>query len=167
MEMKEMVYSENVKSSEILYHEDFGDGTALAVINILGSHPCAYIQFPVIDLIYDYDRVIIDAYDDDAYVHGGFTFLGELNPSFNLVGLWLGWDYDHYPLDYSIACGTGKKWTTREVVEETRRVLRYFREGKWYIEEIMEEDEELTCPCCGAPIGEDWNFCNKCGTKLS
>lgn len=29
------------------------------------------------------------------------------------------------------------------------------------------EDEDNICPCCGAPVREDWNFCNKCGTKLS
>lgn len=176
MEMKEMVYNKEDINSELLYHEDFGDGTALAVVNILGSHPCAYIQFPGINSIYDYDDVYIDLdendYDTDA--HGGFTFYGRLNRSFDLDGLWLGWDYAHYPMDYIGGCSdddylnTGKKWTTEEVVEEARRVLRYFREGKWYEKRMEEEeDEELTCPCCGAPIGEDWNFCNKCGTKLS
>ena len=168
MEMKEMVYSENFINSELLYHEDFGDGTALAVVNNSGANPCAYIQFPGIDSIYDYDEVYIDydANDNDTCVHGGFTFLGRRS-CFGLDGFWIGWDYAHYS-DYisrSSVCD-GKKWTTKEIVEEARRVLRYFREGKWH-EEGMEEDEELTCPCCGAPIGEDWNFCNKCGTKLS
>lgn len=171
--MKEMVYDKEDINNELLYHEDFGDGTALAVINILGSHPCAYIQFPNINSIYDYDydKVIIDrdADDNDIYVHGGFTFLGDLI-QFGLDGPWLGWDYAHYPIDYIGGCSnylnTGKMWTTQEIVEEARRVLRYFREGKWH-QEGMEEDEELTCPCCGAPIGEDWNFCNQCGTKLS
>lgn len=172
MEMKEMVYSENLINNELLYHEDFGDGTALAVVNNSGANPCAYIQFPGIDYIYDYDEVYInrDEDDNDTYVHGGFTFFGRLR-SYGLDGLWLGWDYGHYG-DYvrgsSINDKSSKKWTTQEIVEEARRVLRYFREGKWYKKRMEEEeDEELTCPCCGAHIGEDWNFCNKCGTKLS
>lgn len=170
MEMKEMVYTEKLINSELLYHEDFGDGTALAVVNNSGANPCAYIQFPGIDSIYDYDNVIVerDVDDDDTYVHGGFTFFGGRS-YFGLDGLWLGWDYAHYPMDYIRGSSTlkeGKKWTTKEIVEEAKNVLRYFREGKWY-EAGMEENEELTCPCCGAPIGEDWNFCNKCGTKLS
>lgn len=170
MEMKEMIYRNSDKhiDSEVLYHENFGDGTALAVINNSGMNPCAYIQFPGIDSIYDYDEVYIDydADDHDTYVHGGFTFFGRLRPNFGLDGLWLGWDYAHWDdYVYGSCILDGKKWTTQEIVEEARRVLRYFREGKWH--EDMEEDEELTCPCCGAPIGEDWNFCNKCGTKLS
>lgn len=172
MKMKEMVYTEKCIDSELLYHEDFGDGTALAVVNNSGANPCAYIQFPGIDSIYDYDNVIIerDVYDNDTYVHGGFTFYGRRR-SFGLDGFWLGWDYAHcddYVRDFS-TFNTGKKWTTQEIVEEAKRVLRYFREGKWHEEgmEEDEEDEELTCPCCGATIGKDWNFCNKCGTKLS
>lgn len=178
MEMKEMVYSEKYTNSELLYYEDFGDGTALAVVNNSGMYPCAYIQFPKINSIFSYDDVIIDRdlYDNNTYVHGGFTFLGELgelNPSFNLSGLWLGWDYAHsgdyigHPISI-LKEDWRKKWTTQEIVEETKNILRYFREGKWH-EVGMEEDEELndTCPCCGSAIGEDWNFCNKCGTKLS
>lgn len=170
MEMKEMVYTEKYINSELLYHEDFGDGTALAVINNSGMYPCAYIQFPGIDSIYDYNDVYIDydTDDHDTYVHGGFTFFGRRSISiFGLDGFWLGWDYAHHERSYddyisrSIVCD-GKKWTTQEIVEEARRVLRYFREGKWHNQK--EDDKELICPCCGAPIEEDWNFCNKCGT---
>lgn len=173
MEMKEMVYSENGMNSELLYHEDFGDGTALAVINNSGFYPCAYIKFPGIDLIWDINNIVIDLDEDDdnTYVHGGFTFFG-CRRSLGLDGgLWLGWDYGHYG-DYvgGSSINDGYKWTTQEIVEEARRVLRYFREGKWYEERTEEdeneEDNKLTCSCCGSVIEEGWNFCPKCGSKL-
>lgn len=40
--------------------------------------------------------------------------------------------------------------------------------NKYLKDDIITNDElNDTCPCCGSAIDEDWNFCNKCGTKLS
>ena len=136
-EMKPMVYSGN-GVSELLYSEEVDDGYKLAVYNIRGSHPCAYVQFPGIEELNSYDEVDIMG---DKYPHGGFTFLGEL-PDF--TGIWLGWDYAHWN-DYTYYAGGladfGKKWTTEEIVEEAREVLELFRGG--YYDVTIREDEEF------------------------
>ena len=143
--MKEMIYSGN-GITELLAIEWFNDGTAYAVVNTRGSHPCAYIQFPGIEKIKSYDDVDL-FYDeaDDFWIHGGFTFLGTYE-NLGLPGIWLGWDYAHYG-DWTQGCPADqdpfnhedeKKWTTEEVVDHAKKALDYIRQGKYEI--CSEED---------------------------
>ena len=143
--MKKMIYSGN-GITELLAIEWFNDGTAYAVVNTRGSHPCAYIQFPNIEKIKDYDDVFINEDEsDDFWIHGGFTFLGTLE-NLGLPGIWLGWDYAHCG-DWTQYCPADqdpfdhkdeKEWTTEEVVNDARKALVYIRQGKYEI--CSEED---------------------------
>ena len=136
--MKEMDYNGSGKT-EILYVETDGD-FALAVLNIRGSHPCAYIQFPEIEKIESCDNTWFrngEDPDDWFDVHGGFTFLGTMKLN-GLDGLWLGWDYAHSG-DYS-EWGLHdmgfdeKKWTTEEIVKEAREAIERVKKGQLRIE---------------------------------
>lgn len=138
--MKEMIYSGN-GITELLAIEWFNDGTAYAVVNTHGSHPCAYIQFPGVEKIASYDDVHLD-YDeaDDFWIHGGFTYLGTFE-NLGLPGIWLGWDYAHcgdwtqsYPIaEDRFSHEYEKKWTTEEVVDHAKKALDYIRQGKYEI----------------------------------
>lgn len=134
--MKEMKYGE--PGAQLLDINWYGDGMAYAVVNIRGSHPCAYIQFPGIEKVKDYDSFFIDEDIDDPVwcIHGGFTFLGELE-YLALPGIWIGWDYahigDYLGYGYLYNCPDGKKWTTEEVASHARKALEYIRKGKYEI----------------------------------
>jgi hypothetical protein len=134
-EMKEMVYGSD---DGCLYLEIDLDGYGLMVVNVRGSHPCAYVTFPGIDKIKDYETVELEQEKDEDYLpHEGFTFFGERERYCEVEGiLWLGWDYAHFG-DY-IYCGydgpwrsKDKKWTTTEIVDEARRVLNKIKNGKF------------------------------------
>lgn len=142
--MKEMDYNGSGKT-EILYIETDGD-FALAVLNIRGSHPCAYIQFPEIEKIESYDDTWFkngEDPDDWFDVHGGFTFLGTLErhgiDGLGLDGLWLGWDYAHAGDYFESGLHFGmedyeKKWTTEEIVKEAREAIERVKKGQLRIE---------------------------------
>lgn len=124
--MKEMIYG---GEGGLLGVEDIGDGYKLAVTNTKGSHPCAYVQWPDIEKLETYDDIWVD-----AEVHGGFTFLGTLKTTYDLDGIWLGWDYAHLG-DYLgfdlLPKRTDKKWTSEEVRQEALEVLKAIKEGKY------------------------------------
>lgn len=135
--MKEMIYGYGASKDEILFKEEDGE-YGICILNISGGHPCAYIRFPGIEDIPDYDHVGVLG---DVCPHGGFTFYGR-HRIIDDNKLWLGWDYGHSG-DY---CGwasqhdeNDKKWTTEEVLEEARGVLDNFRTGNW----CVLTDEEL------------------------
>lgn len=126
MEAKEMAYGSG--KSEVLFRCDYDDGTALAVVNTRGSHLCAYITFPGIEDIKDYD----DVWTKDCYIHGGFTFLGTHWSLDNRICL--GWDYAHagdytYPPLSLNGNRNEKKWTTAEVADEAYKAILCFRSG--------------------------------------
>lgn len=112
MTMKPMIYSTN-KVRETLY-KGTHDGYDFEIISF-GYHPCAYVTLPK-DHKYtdeDYDEIDID-------VHGGLTY-----KILNTIG----WDYGHC-YDYSPLyeqC-TDKKWTTEEIFEEVKDVIRQLKE---------------------------------------
>ena len=141
--MKEMKYDAE-PITQLLDINWYGDGMAYAVFNVRGSHPCAYIQFPEIGKVKDYDSFFIDEDIDDindfgSCIHGGFTFLGGLE-NIGLPGIWIGWDYAHLG-DYCSYSGLGqwhhhideKKWTTEEVVSHAKKAIEYIRKGKYEI----------------------------------
>lgn len=131
MEMKEMIYKSSRTESEVLYIEQYGNDRYIAVISICGSHPCGYIWHPFFKDTEDngiYDEFDIPPEISDI-VHGGFTFLGNLN-KFDIInnlyvsdiGPWAGWDYAHYgDASYDI---DGKFYTTEEIVEEGREAIK-------------------------------------------
>ena len=128
--MKEMIYG---GEGGLLGVEDIGDGYKLAVTNTEGTHPCAYVQWPGIEKLETYDDIWVD-----AEVHGGFTFLGTLKTTYDLDGIWLGWDYahcgDYYWTGYNDLFPSSKddkKWTTEEVRQEALEVLKAIKEGKY------------------------------------
>lgn len=155
MIFKEMDYNGKGKS-EIICFKEFDDGTALAVINVRGSHPCCYIQFPEINKVQNYeDLVFYDKETDDYWdVHYGFTFLGELK-HYGLEGEWIGWDYAHLG-DWTQTMSVEddvfdhneeKKWTTKELLDECLEALQFIRKGKYeidnYEEKLLEFERDM------------------------
>jgi len=143
--MKEMIYSGNGKS-EILHVEWNNHGQALAVVNVRGSHPCAYIQFPELKEVGSYDDIYIGSngeseIDEDFWIHGGFTYLGSLE-NLGLPGDWIGWDYAHSgdwtqsmpPQTDVFNHEDERKYTTEEIVNTARKALDYISKGYYYIE---------------------------------
>ncbi len=143
--MKQMIY-DGKRKSELL--NLIVDGEFLgAVVNTRGSHPCAYIQFPGIEKVENYNYFYLE-----CGVHGGFTFLGDLD-HLGLNGLWLGWDYAHcgdytQPAQFDpkmfeqYLLGTfdsdEKKWTTEEITEEVKIAIQCVKEGRYEIDEEQE-----------------------------
>lgn len=131
MELKQMIYG---GESEVLYHEE-DNGYGIVILNVRGSHPCAYVTYPGIWGIEDCDQAWIE---DEVEPHGGFTFLGEFDEWTGIDKTWLGWDYAHLgdyvysgidilPFRYDV---DEKKWTTEEILEEARAVLQCIKDGK-------------------------------------
>lgn len=134
MELKQMIYGSG--KSEVLYHEKDTDGYGITILNIRGSHPCAYVTFPGIDITGDCEQFWID--DKVVEPHGGFTFLGTLGDWTRIDDIWLGWDYAHMgdytwsgidisPFRYDV---DEKKWTTEEILDEARAILQCIKDGK-------------------------------------
>lgn len=152
---KEMKYSREEHSSEILYLEMSEDGYGICIVNCRHDHPCGYVTFPGIDKVEDYDSF----YVKNAMVHGGFTFLGRLNPDLwkelwayvadpdkyqNIR--WIGWDYAHLGDRTTFGIDPDEKtWTTEEVLAEARAIMEDIRAGEYsYDEEDDGEDPDIT-----------------------
>lgn len=140
MEMKEMIYSGN-QISELLY-TDGDEEYKYAILNIRGSHPCAYVQFPGVEKLESYDDMVMNKIDP----HGYFTYLGTLNYP-ELPGIWLGWDYAHFG-DYTaipsmfpdFGARFGRKYTTKEIADECKSILQQIMAGEYEI--IADEDDD-------------------------
>ena len=122
--MKEMVYGPNNLYSINTRPEILATGTYKCIkyyIINLGTHPAAYIENVF---------GVVDEQDEDLNscpAHGGFTFNNPSYWDYNERGCWLGWDYSHLNLgDYSglelnfprLANRGGKKWTTKEILQD-------------------------------------------------
>ena len=139
--MKQMEYGKDLDGgSEVLYHGTI-DGFECVIVNIKGSHPCAYINVPK-SVLDKYEKPELDDERWFADCHGGFTYASEESPCnvSNEVGFWLGWDYAHWG-DYTCVAVNGKViippkpdeklWTTAEVLEnvvDTIHSLEYCTE---------------------------------------
>ena len=129
MKLDSRVYNLN-KEGEIIYEKTVDN--VKGIIVSLGTHPCCYVQFPGIDNLSSCDDV------RDISVHGGFTFLGELN-ILNTKGTYLGWDYAHYSDYLHIPWQTillpppplGKAWTLDELKKELHVALLKFSESNY------------------------------------
>lgn len=120
--MKEMVYTENRHTPEILDKGEYR-GVEYVVIS-LGTHPTAYVE-----------NVAKAADEDDKRIsnvsaHGGFTYYGPdyWNPNKTHDTTYLGWDYAHAGdfVGWHSHCAywIGEKhWLTEEIVVECKRVI--------------------------------------------
>ena len=131
--MKQMVYGPHPK------HEVLAEDVFLGykwIAKSLGTHPCGYVKIPEGFPLKTYDE-----FEENVQVHGGITFFSAgglyVNDDGSKVdGEWIGWDYAHIG-DYSgfseepiirdkypfLVDGT-KKWTTAEIVEDCRNVIK-------------------------------------------
>ena len=140
MILKEMEYKSNWNRKATILAIGSYEGY-LYLVTSVGPHPCAYVAIeegqPYYNDIFEY------SWATPVNCHGGPTYLEHGGPivfdsSYRVVG----WDYGHYD-DYSgiyeaavIDDGLrriqveGKKWTTKEIVEECKQVINqlYFVE---------------------------------------
>ena len=93
-----------------------------------GSHPCGYVEIPKGHPYYG--KCDEDAFDLPIGVHGGITY-GDYGLH-EIVGkdkFLIGWDYNHCH-DYSgmnhhlFMDNSGKMWTTEEILEEVKYVIK-------------------------------------------
>ena len=104
----------------------FDEGLRFLIINIKGSHFCAYIGVPSGHPIagFDCDLISVDC-------HGGLTFGGEGGEKGTIYPkgyFFYGWDYAHYG-DYNYSCfkdeeirepeANKKDWTLEEVIKDS------------------------------------------------
>lgn len=101
--------------------------------NVRGSHPTAYIKLKKSHPFYEM------SYDDiDIGVHGCLTY-SEMEDD----GYWIGWDYAHCD-DYMTECNNGKKWTTDEILDHCRDVVKQLIEQEQNTKGVkMELKEEV------------------------
>lgn len=117
---KEMEYG---KDQQIIFMAVDGDYKAV-VIN-RKTHPCAYIQFPGIEEVTDYDNFFVE----NSRAHGGYTFLGELDRD-GLFGTWIGWDYAHggdytfWEYDLLTDKRNGHRYTIDELSEDALTTIK-------------------------------------------
>ena len=125
--MKQMQYQANNKI-ELLDSGTFKNYNYY--ILSLGTHPTAYVEIPKSNKIYEKDYSEID-----LEVHGGLTYSRDflwISKEKKLQGWFIGWDYAHYgdyagyelmfPQEFQIS--EEKKWTTEEILEEVKDVIR-------------------------------------------
>ena len=126
--MKEMIYK-NQKDREILEQGNYL-GYNFWIISY-GSHPCAYVELQKEHPYYG--RCDCDTCDLDIDVHGGITFRNYgLGNTISRDKYLLGWDYNHYN-DYNYIDGqngwtSGKKWTTEEIFDDVKSVIKQLKE---------------------------------------
>lgn len=131
MEMKKMIYGESREIPDVLYSGEYKNHKF--VILSLGSHPTAYVE----------DKIGLIGYEDfrlnGISVHGGFTFhdTGYWGDESEKIS-WLGWDYTHwddfmgyYSIDNPFYYQT-KQWTTAEIYEEVKGVIKQIIEAEKY-----------------------------------
>ena len=109
--MKEMKYKDE-RIEEVLMEGTY-EGFKFFIISC-GRFPCCYVAIPPTHKYYkeNYDEL-------DVICHGDLFFGGELK------GVWcIGWDYAHYGDYYAGGTSSGKKWTTEELFDEVKEVIK-------------------------------------------
>lgn len=143
MKIKEMEYGKDRKT-ELLCKDKYKNYNYY-VLN-LGTHPTAYIEIPKEDKLYgkSYDEIYRIGCDID--VNGGLTYSDNELMGISSDNWFIGWDYAHCG-DY---CGYeetmpesirtyGKKWTTKEIIEECKNAIDQIVE----FEERLEEEKKI------------------------
>lgn len=127
--MKEMIYKK-IRSGSIPV-EMLSEGTyknyQYAIVSF-GTHPCAYVKIPEGHRLY----YICDEFDpkiESIRCHGGITCIStggilKGNVENYREGHWIGWDYLH-PGDYEANMHPlGRKWTTKEILDDVKNVIK-------------------------------------------
>lgn len=120
-EIKEMEYANTYeecqeRETKVLCDDTY-KGYRFIILDICGSHPCAYVEIPE-------EHPKYGATDRDYWNVGpnevtyGRDYLTDI-----LSDTWVvGWDYNHWG-DYSPIDPCGKKWTTHEIIEECHEAI--------------------------------------------
>ena len=124
--MKEMVYI-NGEKREWLDHDEY-KGYEYVIMS-LGTHPTAYVGIPGAEANAIFQKEDLEE-SNRINVHGGITyensFIRDENKNEYSNGKWwIGWDYAHI-CDYMSGKDygqSGKKWTTKEILEEVKSVV--------------------------------------------
>ena len=143
--MNEMIYgdTEALKNGHKIIESGTFEGIDYKIVNIRGSHPCAYIR-PTQDIITKYQESGDAEYDEyDGWridVHGGVTFYGIYDDEAFGNDEWIGWDYAHL-CDYTciVDCEGNiynpdvqdyeHKWTIEELYEEVKEAIKELKEN--------------------------------------
>ena len=115
-----MVY-EYTGKYEILFSGNY-EGYNFYIISMCGKHPCAYVEIK--------EHVDYSELEDEIDCHWGLTYSGNLKHILGANDRWfIGWDYAHCE-DYTTLCHDrlGKKWTTDEIYEEVKNVIKQLKE---------------------------------------
>lgn len=134
--LHDMVYKKSRCEPQVLAHGVY-HGRNYYVVSF-GTHPCAYVDVSdLLNMTRKEQKYIEDAID----CHGGITYLSAELVVANNKGRYIGWDYAHCT-DYSGYMpreSLAKKWTTREMVSECKRVVDQI-EG--FIKELTKEGKQ-------------------------
>lgn len=124
--MKEMVYT-NEQIIDVLDEGAF-DGFDYCIVSF-GFNPCAYVRLPESHKLYGNSREI----EETINCHGAITYadneLLTMDNEHHKYGYWIGWDYAHFDdhTGYRPDDG-GKKWTTAEILDEVKEVIKQLKE---------------------------------------
>lgn len=128
--MKKMVYKILTNEDRKVLANDQYNGYEFWIISY-GTHPCAYVELNKEHPYYG--KCGNDAFNLDINVHGGITYgnygLGYTISKEHFI---LGWDYNHCT-DYNYesekyGLSSGKKWTTEEIFEDVKKVIKQLKE---------------------------------------
>lgn len=129
--MKEMKY-QNKSSRELLHTGTYMNYNFF--IMSMGAWVTAYVEVPKSSKLYGKNSSEKEV--KNIKVHGGITYVGEhLNIGNKILrnSWFIGWDYahaeDYIGLDFLSNYG-GKKWTTKEVLEDVKNVCRQLKKDK-------------------------------------
>lgn len=122
---KEMQYG-YVKKYEILFSGSY-EGYNFYITSMCGRYPCAYVEIK--------EHVDYQELEDEIDCHWGLTYSGNLNHILGNNNRWfIGWDYGHYG-DYVGGSPANfeddKKWTTDEIYEEVKEVIKQLKENNY------------------------------------
>ena len=145
MKIKEMEYGKE-RRVELLCKDKYKNYNYY-VLN-LGTHPTAYIEISKEDKLYgkSYDEIYEMGCDID--VNGGLTYSDNELIGIKSENWFIGWDYAHcddycgYEEDMPESIRTyGKKWTTKEIIEECKNAIEQIIEFE--SKEILEEEKKI------------------------
>jgi len=105
----------------------------------LGHHPTAYVRIPKGHKYYDKDYDLIN--EEGLDCNFGLTYSNDdfgFNPIVVKEAWWIGWDYSHcsdysgiyFIKDKDHNIPSAKKWTTAEIFEEVKEVIKQLQEDK-------------------------------------
>lgn len=127
--IKEMKYKSEFTKAELLAKDVYKDYEYFIVS--YGVHPCAYIALREGQPYYnvrDYEDISISCHGGCTFVEKGYSSGNiEVEDKYKVIG----WDYGHYNdfsgsylrTGYPLSVPKGKKWTTKELIEECKYVI--------------------------------------------